>query len=236
MMDKKEKAERLLDSIGNIDDSLLDEAIGYKPVRRFNFHQFGLMAACIALVFVIAVAMPVLRNMSEVGNSDGIFEGNGGNVVGRPEGSEENSGGVVENPDKHPENNTEVERGALDAYMSDVRGSSLDNCTVYPSAESLTYTGNASLVWQYADGDEVYVATLSSTQLDELMGAMGSGKEVGEVSPELSCYVWIVDGQGTVVSPYLKDGAGNEGCVVFDYEAEIIPDEEFVECVSEILK
>ncbi len=236
MMDKKEKAERLLDSIGNIDDSFLDEAIGYKAVRRFNFHQLGLMAACIALVFVIAVAMPMLRNMSDLGNLGGDSGESTAGVVEGLEGSEENSGGVVENPDKHPENDGEVEHGALDAYMMDVRGSSLDNCTVYPSAESLTYTGNASLVWQYADGDEVYVASLSSTQLGELMGAMGSGKEVGEVSPDLSCYVWIVDGQGTVVSPYLKDGAGNEGCVVFDYEAEIIPDEEFVECVSEILK
>ncbi len=222
MMDKKEKAERLLDSIGNIDDSLLDEAIVYKSARRYNLHQLGLMAACIALICVIAVAMPMLRNMSAVGDSNG--------------NSEQNSGGVVENPDKNPENNEEVEQNSLDAYMLGVRGSSLDNCTVYPSADSLTYTGNASLVWQYADGDEVYVTTLSSTQLGELKEAMGSGKEVGEVSPELDCYVWIVDGQGTVVSPYLKDGAGNEGCVVFDYEAEIIPDDEFVECVSEILK
>ncbi|MBR4031742.1 MAG: hypothetical protein IKJ07_03315 [Clostridia bacterium] len=222
MMDKKEKAERLLDSIGNIDDSLLDEAIGYKSARRYNLHQIGLMAACIALICVIAVAMPMLRNMSAVGDSNG--------------NSEQNSGGVVENPDKNPENNEEVEQSSLDAYMLGVRGSSLDNCTVYPSADSLTYTGNASLVWQYADGDEVYVTTLSSMQLGELKEAMGSGKEVGEVSPELDCYVWIVDGQGTVVSPYLKDGAGNEGCVVFDYEAEIIPDDEFVECVSEILK
>lgn len=222
MMDKKEKAERLLDSIGNIDDNLLEEAIGYKSARRYNLHQLGLMAACIALVFVIAIAMPILRNMSMVGDSDGNIEQSGGDVVERPEESKENDG--------------EVERVSLDAYMSDVRGASLDNCTVYPSAESLTYTGNASLVWQYADGDEVYVATLSSTQLGELQKAMGSGKEVGESSPELDCYVWIVDGQGTVVSPYLKEGAGNEGCVIFGYEAEIIPDEEFVDCVSEILK
>lgn len=222
MMDKKEKAERLLDSIGNIDDSLLDEAIGYKAVRRFNFHQLGLMAACIALVFVIAIASPLLRNLAEVG---------GGNA-----NSEESGGEVVENSTQNAGDHDKVERSALDAYMLGVRVSSLDNCTVYPSAESLTYTGNASLVWQYADGDEVYVTTLSSTQLGELKEAMGSGKEVGEVSPELDCYVWIVDGQGTVVSPYLKDGAGNEGCVIFDYEAEIIPDEEFVECVSEILK
>ena len=143
MIDKKEKAERLLDSIGNIDDSLLDEAIGYKSARRYNLHQLGLMAACVALICFIAAAMPMLRNMSMVGDSD--------------ENSEQNSGGVVENPDKNPENNEEVERVSLDAYMSDVRGASLDNCTVYPSAESLTYTGNASLVWQYADGDEVYV-------------------------------------------------------------------------------
>jgi len=221
MMDKKDKAERLLDSIGNIDDSLIDEAIGYKAARRVNLYRFGLMAACIALVFVIAVASPLLRKLAEVGN--------GGAQGG------ENNNGVVENTDKNEGNEDEVGNDRLGTYMLSIRDS-IEGYDVYPSAENLSYVGQTSLVWRYADSDEVYVATLSSKQLGELKEAMGSGKEVGEVSPELDCYVWIVDGQGAVVSPYLKDGAGNEGCVIFDYEAEIIPDEEFVECVPEILK
>lgn len=235
MMDKKDKAERLLDSIGNIDDSLLDEAIGYKSARRFNFHQLGLMAACIALAFVIAVTIPMLRNTSDLGNLGGNAGESNGGVAGVPEGTEENSGGVVENPNDNQESESQVGNDALGAYMLSVR-ESLDGYTVYPSAESLTYTEKTSLVWQYADGDEVYVASLSSKQLDDLKDVMGKGDEVGESSPSLACYVWIIDGQGTVVSPYLKDGAGNEGCFIFDYEAEIIPDEEFVERVSEILK
>ena len=221
MMDKKDKAERLLDSIGNIDDSLIDEAIGYKAARRVNLYRFGLMAACIALVFVIAVASPLLRKLAEVGN--------GGAQGG------ENNNGVVENTGKNEENEDEVGNDKLGTYMLSIRDS-LEGYDVYPSAENLSYVGQTSLVWRYADGEEVYVATLSSKQLGELMDAMGSGKEVGESSPELDCYVWIVDGQGAVVSPYLKEGAGNEGCEVFDYEAEIIPDDDFVDCVSEILK
>lgn len=221
MMDKKDKAERLLDSIGNIDDSLIDEAIGYKAARRVNLYRFGLMAACIALVFVIAVASPLLRKLAEVGN--------GGAQGG------ENNNGVVENTDKNEVNEDEVGNDRLGTYMLSIRDS-LEGYDVYPSAENLSYVGQTSLVWRYADSDEVYVATLSSKQLGELMDAMGSGKEVGESSPELDCYVWIVDGQGAVVSPYLKDNAGNAGCEVFDYEAEIIPDDDFVDCVSEILK
>ena len=221
MMDKKDKAERLLDSIGNIDDSLIDEAIGYKAARRVNLYRFGLMAACIALVFVIAVASPLLRKLAEVGN--------GGAQGG------ENNNGVVENTNKNEGNEDEVGNDRLGTSMLSIRDS-LEGYDVYPSAENLSYVGQTSLVWRYADSDEVYVATLSSKQLGELMDAMGSGKEVGESSPELDCYVWIVDGQGAVVSPYLKDNAGNEGCEVFDYEAEIIPDDDFVDCVSEILK
>lgn len=221
MMDKKDKAERLLDSIGNIDDSLIDEAIGYKAARRVNLYRFGLMAACIALVFVIAVASPLLRKLAEVGN--------GGAQGG------ENNNEVVENTDKNEVNEDEVGNDRLGTYMLSIRDS-LEGYDVYPSAENLSYVGQTSLVWRYADSDEVYVATLSSKHLGELMDAMGSGKEVGESSPELDCYVWIVDGQGAVVSPYLKDNAGNAGCEVFDYEAEIIPDDDFVNCVSEILK
>lgn len=221
MMDKKDKAERLLDSIGNIDDSLIDEAIGYKAARRVNLYRFGLMAACVALVFVIAVASPLLKKLAEVGN--------GGAQGG------ENNNGVVENTDKNEGNEGEVGNDRLGTYMLSIRDS-LEGYDVYPSAENLSYVGQTSLVWRYADSDEVYVATLSSKQLGELMDAMGGGKEVGESSPELDCYVWIVDGQGAVVSPYLKDNAGNAGCEVFDYEAEIIPDDDFVDCVSEILK
>ena len=221
MMNKKEKAEHLLDSIGGIDDSLLDEAITYKSARRFDLYRFGLMAACFALVIVIAIAAPLLRQIEGVGN--GVGEDG------------ENGNGVVENTGNGEESRDEVANDGLGRYMLSIRDS-LDGYAVYPSADSLSYTGSMSLIWRYSDSEEVYVATLSATQLSELMDAMGSGEEVGESSPELSCYVWIVDGQGTVVSPYLKDTAGNEGCAIFDYNAEMIPDGDFVDCVSEILK
>ena len=121
---------------------------------------------------------------------------------------------------------------SLDAVFVDSYGGSYKKLD---SFESLSYVGKASLVWQYSDSGEIYSRSLSASELEKLTEKMGRGEQVGERSPKLECIVWVLDGEGNVISPYLKDGAGNVGCEVFDYEVEIIPDDSFVECVSDIL-
>ncbi len=231
-MDKNKKAEQLLNSIGNIDDRLLDEAIEYKPARRLNTHRWGLAAACIAIVSAIAISLPMLRKMevsmdkSEM-PKDSAVEDVTHNSANNEESVEDSNGGNGNFVDK-------VENDALCGYLLGIRGSSLEDCTVYPSVEAVDLSLGASLIWQYAEGGDVYSAAISASELDELMSAIG-GKEVGASSPTLSCRVWIVDEQGRVISPYLKRGAGNESCSIFYYDAEIIPGDKFVGCVSEIL-
>ncbi len=103
------------------------------------------------------------------------------------------------------------------------------------SFESLSYiTGEASLVWQYESG-EIFSAPLSKAELFELQKGLGKGSDVGSEKAELRCKVWILDGQGNVVTPYLKASGGNVGRVVFDYEAEIYPSREVIDCISKIL-
>ena len=121
---------------------------------------------------------------------------------------------------------------SLDALFVDSYGGGYK---MLDSFESISYVGKASLVWQYSDSGEIYSKPLSDSELAKLTEKMGRGEQVGERSPKLECMVWILDGNGNVISPYLKDGAGNVGCEVFDYDVEIIPDDSFVECVSDIL-
>ena len=203
MMNKKDKTEFLFSRIGEIDDSLIDEALTYKREHRKNYN-FGMLAACLALVFVIAVAMPILRRFEELGDN-------------------KNSDVATDVPKTYD---------SLDELLSDSYGG---NFKKLDSFESLSYVGSASIVWMYKDSGEVYVKQLSADELETIGEHLGEGEEVGERSPEFNCLVWILNGEGKVVSPYLKENAGNEGFEVFDYEAEIIPDEDLINCISDIL-
>ncbi len=89
------------------------------------------------------------------------------------------------------------------------------------------------LVW-YTDG-EYYEKTLTSTQYTTLTSYMQSGfEDVGENTDE-EYLVWICDGQGNVVSPYLKTSQGNVYVNLFSYRAEVVPSEAFTEYVEKIL-
>ena len=194
-MNINEKSQLLFECIGEINDDLIHEAEEYKPKKKRSYN-LALIAACFALVMVIALASPLIRNLTGMSN---------------------------EATDK-PVN--------LDSVLLDSKDAGFETVS---SPESLSYVGGASLVWQYEESGEYYVARLSARELNDLTKSMGRGEEVGERSPQLSCRVWVLDGRGSVTSPYLKEGSGNDGCTVFDYEAEIIPDETLVERISEIL-
>lgn len=202
-MNKNDKMNMLFSQIGEIDDSLLDEAINYKAAHRKSFN-FGMLAACLALVFAIAVTFPMFNRMK--------------NAVG--------------NKDAEVAEDIAESYHSLDSLLMDSYGGKYQKLN---SFESLSYTDSASLVWQYLDSGEIYVKKLNGSQLEEVTENIGKGDQVGEDSPEISCKMWVLDGEGNVISPYLKGGAGNIDCTVFDYEVEIIPDESFVECISDIL-
>ena len=203
MMNKKDKTELLFSGIGEIDDNLLNEAVTYKSNRRKNYN-FGMLAACFALIFVVAIAFPLLdraKNMSD-----------------------------------HMELDTEADASevyySLDNLLADSHGGKYQKLD---SFDTLSYFGDAGLVWQNVDSGDIYFTSLTAYQLEEVTENLGRGEHVGEESPEISCKIWILDGEGNVMSPYLKSGSGNLDCAIFDYEVEIIPDDSFVECVSDIL-
>ena len=205
MMNKNNKTERLFSYIGEIDDKLLEEAISYKRVQRNGFN-FGMLAACLALIFVIAVALPTLRRFEELG---------GNQISGEKE-----------------ELSPEKPYVALDALFVDSYGGAYERLD---SLDELSYVGDASLVWQFGDSGEIYSKKLTQSELENITKHLGDGEEVGDSSPQISCRVWILDGNGRVVSPYLKESKGNEGCEIFDYEPEIIPNDELVSCISDVL-
>ena len=205
MKNRKEKTQYLFDSIGEIDDKLLEEALEYMPARKKQYN-LGLIAACLAVFVAVALVFPLLRG-----------------------------GFLVMESDKTEEITLEVKQtyDSLDELMTDIRYTG--NYMSLESADEISFTDGACIVWRYGEEDGYFVKPLDDRQLERLNVDLGSGYQVGVSSPALSCQVWIVDDDGIVRSPYLKDAAGNQDCTVFDYEAEIVPTRSFVVCVSELL-
>ncbi len=163
------------------------------------------LAACFAAFFALAVVFPALLRLGQ-----------------------KNSMGESEAPDQ----NGQLQYSSLDEVFTSLNAADFSGVA---SFESLPYTADrASLVWQYENG-EIYTAQLTREDLIKLQGLLGKGREVGVGADDRRVKVWILDGKGGVVTPYLKKSQGNVGRVVFDYEAEIYPSQDVIDCISEIL-
>lgn len=132
-------------------------------------------------------------------------------------------------------NQSDAITSSLDTVLLEHRDTA--TYTTVSSAEELDFfSGAPCVVWQYKDSTELCVSrALSSGELQKLTTEIDRGTSVGVTAPSLTCQVWLLPGDGTVISPYLKSSSGNIGTELFDYNAELIPTERFASCISEIL-
>ena len=218
MDEKRRKAEALLDAIGEIDDSYLQEAISYKKRRRVKLSRLLIIAATVILAVVIPFS--ALVGTSVVGLA--LIGGFGANQGQAGDSSPEADG---------------------EAYMEDrlsflmLGMSDSGNFKFCQSEEEIPYAdGNAYLVWQI-DGESGYYMSdpLDYSDVRTLTSTMGRGERVEAGSPTIQCKVWLLLEDGRVISPYLRVSAGNISNSVFDYEAEITPDDALVDRISDIL-
>ncbi len=99
--------------------------------------------------------------------------------------------------------------------------------------EKVDLFSNKKLIW-YSDG-EYREKVLTQTQYTCLTSYMQSGFENVKESREEECLVWICDGRGNVVTPYLKTSQGNVYVNLFSYRAEVEPSKAFTKYVEKIL-
>ena len=200
-----EKTKYLFRAIGEIDDRLVQEAAFYRP-HRSALSRVMLIAACLSLSLVLSVGAFLLTNRRD----------------------------FVKDESTPPTSETPAVAN-LDLLLLDCRDS-MRYTTVSSADEIDLFGGEVRVVWQYADSDTLCVSrALSDRESATLTAHLGSGTNVGEDSPTLACKVWIALGDGTVVSPYLRSSAGNTDMALFDYNAEILPTQGFISCISEIL-
>lgn len=80
------------------------------------------------------------------------------------------------------------------------------------------------LIWSEQGSDVYYTVSLSTSECEQLISLMQSKNrtEFTEQSQAPKYQIWLSFGDGVVVSPYLKNTAGNAGHgEVFDYDPEL---------------
>lgn len=202
---KRQKAEYLFREMDGIRDSILAQSLAYRPSRRARILPMLALAACLVFAFTVGV----------------------GRLLSLFDKAHAPSGDLNDAP---------AQTLSLDAMLTEQRYHA--NYTTCASEALIDYfSGDACVVWQYGDSDLLYVSrALSSRELNDLVSEIDRGTAVGTSSPKPNCRVWILLGNGEVLTPYLQNTNGNRSAAeLTDYEAELIPTEEFVSSLSEIL-
>ena len=109
----------------------------------------------------------------------------------------------------------------------------------YRSAENIDlFDGATKLVWSDGDGYNVIRLTGDSekNKLTSAMKKSYSNAKVVTDTDDTHVLVWVSFGDGRVVTPYLKNTAGNVGYgELFEYESEIVPTDDMNEFVNSLV-
>ena len=213
---KISSAERLFDAIGMIDDRIIAESAETYSRKTSRKTQTFMRRYAVSLTAVLLVVGMlggfVISNMSDRVNSDMLGNDLSGNE---------------------------------DMQVSESLDFVLINATEY-AAETLAldeidfFDGEVSLIWNYGGESEYHKITFEANDAEsKVKNCMSrSTQQISDTSTEtLACSVWISYGNGEVVSPYLKESAGNVGySTLFDYSPEVIPSESFTNFVKQALE
>ncbi len=212
---KMNSAERLFDAIGTIDDRIIAEAAETYSRKTSRKTQTFMRRYAVSLTAVLLVVGMlggfVISNLSDQVNSDVL------------------------------DNDITVKE---DIQVSESLDFVLSNATVN-GAETLAldeidfFDGEVSLIWNYGGESEYHKLTFEAKDAEnKVKKCMSrSTQQISDTSTEtLACSVWISYGNGEVVSPYLKESAGNVGySTLFDYSPEVVPSESFTNYVRQEL-
>ena len=211
---KMNKTEYLFREIGNIDDRIIAEAMQYRAKSALPRRLLMIAATLVLSVTVLFSALIAAL----------IF-------TGKPNHRED-----VPPQSNAPADNPSDAIPTLDAVLSELRGTNRYT-ELTDETELNFFSGSAQVVWQYADSETLCVSrALEASELTVLTKHIGTGTAVEATTQTATCRVWLLLGDGTVVTPHLKASTGNVGAAeLFDYNVELIPSSSFTSLLSGIL-
>ena len=210
--DKTRAAELLFDAIGNIDDRLIQEAQTAperKPAsNRRSFTAIIALAATLTLLLGVFTATLIAK------------------IVGIRE-------------DLMPDSDDISSDVETSASLDHVLINCTPDATVIESAEDIDFfDGNTKIVWQVKGESNYKMVTLTSKyDATTLQKKLAQANESTPADTEnTQCYLWISFGDGRVVSPHLKNSAGNIGYAeLFEYSPEIELDDDLTKLVNDLI-
>ena len=205
-----EKLAYLADEIGRVEDRFLAETMSYRSARTLSWK---LPTAIAASILALVVSGSLIFGSLRPNTSDTPTQAPPTSDIGNA-------------PTPPPV--------TLDGILSEGAKTPFG---IIQSADAIHYFEGVYLVWQTADSDTLYRSRdLTDSETKRLFSLIDKGAHVGSESPSQVCRVWLLRGDGTVLTPYLPNTAGNMGSsVLFDYEAELHPSKELISCISDIL-
>lgn len=205
--DKQQKARDLFESVGEIDDAILQEALTYMPQKRRQL-QWRLLplAACLILCTALLLAsLRFLRPPQSTTPSNDRLQGDSG--------------------------------PSLDAILLELRdrdvGQSVTSEQAVPFFDGYAYL----VWQYRDSGELCISQALSGQELASLSAEFGKGERIDPDTASQACRLWLVLGNGEVYSPYLPLSSGNVGQAdLFDYEAELRLSDGLIAAVTGILE
>lgn len=209
--DQRARANRLLDAMGGIDDRFLNEAILYRTARppiRHSLRNFMAVAAVAALLLV-AVTGPLSGLLDLDKSSDSI----------------------------PPEQSTETtsKPTTLDGLLKGCTESL--SFTAYAPDTDTFFDGGVRLTVEDRATGTLYVSRpLSTSEQNTLLREFqASAQQVAPTESPVTYRVWVLLGDGRVVTPCLNPARGTVGYgTLFDYESERVPTELFLKLLTNL--
>ena len=196
---------RLYEEIAGVDERYLQEAGAYRARKKSPAWRAVLIAAALLL------SLCLLLGTVAAGVAIGVI----GALIDRNE-----------QPDQEqPTTASPVEE--MELAMAE---SSLEPL----SADELELFGTPTLIWSEQGSDEYYSVTLSTYECEKLVYLMQTNRRECTAQSDAPKYqIWLSLGDGVVVSPYLKNTAGNAGHgTVFDYDPELEMSDDLAEYIA----
>ena len=203
---------RLYEEIGGVDERYLQEAAGYRAKRK-QAPTWRVLLVAAALLMACVVVLSAVSAGVAIGV---IFDALQEETV-TPSNPTQDS--TVLTPLAQMEQTMQTVEGTLEQQSADELG---------------LLGGNAKLIWSEQGSDEYYSVTLNTAQVEQLVYLMQSSRREYTAQSEQPTYqIWLSFGDGVVVSPYLKNTAGNAGHgAVFDYDPELEMSDDLAEYIA----
>ncbi len=222
--DRQKASNRLLDSIGLIDDRYIYEAETpfVQKKKRAWLKTFIIAAVSLTLALMLALTVATGGLITAIV----IIMGNEGTKDDSP---------IISDGDNMDEGNSSATSYSLSSQMVSIKDKT-EHLAV--SSQELDLFDGASVIWKYSDESDYRVYKLTSAEAAELSERLS--RDIGirvtrQETTELEG-IWICNGEGQVISPCLERSEGNVSFgQLFDYSAEYEPSEEFSDYLCDVI-